>query len=48
MAYHNFQEIGSWRGVSMFHIILRDNFIFFVMYVPSLLQSILHNTDLVA
>lgn len=33
MAYHNFQEIGSWRGVSMFHIILRDNFIFFVMYV---------------
>lgn len=33
MAYHNFQEIGSWRGISLVHIILRDNFIFFVMYV---------------
>lgn len=39
MAYHNFQEIGSWRGVSMFHIILRDNFIFFVMYVYLLYSS---------
>jgi len=35
MAYHNFQEIGSWRGVSMFHIILRDNFIFFVIAFAS-------------
>lgn len=39
MAYHNFQEIGSWRGVSLFHIILRDNFIFFVMYVYCLYCS---------
>jgi hypothetical protein len=36
MAYHNYLEIGSWRGTSLFHIILRDNFIFFVMYVYSL------------
>jgi len=31
MAYHNFLEIGSWRGVSLLHVILRDNFIFFVI-----------------
>jgi hypothetical protein len=33
MAYYNFLEIGSWRGVSLLHVVLRDNFIFFVMYV---------------
>lgn len=33
MAYHNYLEIGSWRGVSLFHVVLRDNFIFFVLYV---------------
>jgi len=30
MAYHNYLEIGSLLGVSLFHVILRDNFIFFV------------------
>ena len=33
IAYNNFQDIGTWRGISLVHIILRDNFIFFVMYV---------------
>jgi len=35
MAYHNFLEIGSWRGVSLLHVVLRDNFIFFVIAFAS-------------
>jgi len=35
MAYYNYLEIGSWRGISIFHVILRDNFIFFVFAFAS-------------
>jgi hypothetical protein len=33
MAYRNYQDIRRWPGVSLIHVILRDNFIFFVWYV---------------
>jgi len=30
IAYRNYQDIGNWRGAAVLHIILRDNFNFFV------------------
>ncbi|KAF8164992.1 hypothetical protein B0H34DRAFT_793428 [Crassisporium funariophilum] len=30
MAYQNWLEIGNWRGASLLHIVLRDNFQFFI------------------
>jgi hypothetical protein len=33
IAYQNYQDIGNWRGAALLHIVLRDNFIFFVWYV---------------
>ncbi|KIM45832.1 hypothetical protein M413DRAFT_440878 [Hebeloma cylindrosporum] len=30
IAYRNYQEIGNWRGAALLHIVLRDNFNFFV------------------
>ncbi|KAF8803857.1 hypothetical protein BYT27DRAFT_7195192 [Phlegmacium glaucopus] len=39
MAYYNYLEIGSWRGVSIFHVVLRDNFIFFIFAFASYLVT---------
>ena len=33
IAYRNYEDIGNWRGAALLHIVLRDNFIFFVWYV---------------
>jgi hypothetical protein len=33
IAWYNHHQLGSWRAARLLHVVLRDNFSFFVLYV---------------
>ena len=33
VAWYNHQQLGNWRGATLLHVVLRDNFSFFFVYV---------------
>lgn len=46
VAWYNHQQLGNWRGAALLHVVLRDNFNFFFLYVnfssfslPTILQA---------
>lgn len=36
VAWYNHQQLGNWRGAALLHVVLRDNFNFFFLYVQFL------------
>lgn len=44
IAYHNCLEVGNWRGASLLHVLLRDNFGHFVWYVRTSVLELLSSS----
>jgi hypothetical protein len=40
IAWYNHRQLGSWRGARLLHVVLRDNFSFFVVYVLNLIPTV--------
>jgi hypothetical protein len=43
IAWYNHHQLGSWRAARLLHVVLRDNFSFFVLYVIFISSILMHS-----